>query len=68
MTSYRVSNSLTVTVRKIETSGDLIEAAAAISGDAIRVGGLNFAVGDPNPSLATARDLAVKDASAQADD
>ena len=67
VTAYRVSNSLTVIVRKIETSGDLIEAAAAISGDAIRIGGLNFAVSDPNPSLAVARDLAVKDASAQAE-
>ncbi len=33
VTSYNVSNAVTVTIRKIETSGDLIDAAANISGD-----------------------------------
>lgn len=67
VTSYQVSNSVTVTVRKIDTSGDLIDAAANIAGDAIRVNGLNFAVSDPAASLATARDIAVKDATTQAE-
>lgn len=67
VTSYTVSNSVTVTVRNIDTSGGLIDAVAASAGDAIRINGLSFGVGDPAASLATARDLAVKDATMQAD-
>ena len=67
VTSYQVSNSVTVTVRKIDTSGDLIDAASNVAGDAIRVSGLSFAVSDPSAALAIARDLAVKDATTQAD-
>ncbi len=58
---------MTVTVRNIETSGALIDAAAASAGDSVRINGLNFAIGDPAASLATARDLAVKDATLQAE-
>jgi uncharacterized protein len=67
VTSYQVTNSVTVTVRKIDSSGDLIDAASNVAGDAIRISGLNFAVSDPSPSLAAARDLAVKDATTQAE-
>jgi uncharacterized protein len=67
VTSYQVSNSVTVTVRKIDTAGDLIDAASNVAGDAIRVGGLSFAVSDPSVSLAAAREIAVKDATMQAD-
>jgi uncharacterized protein len=67
VTSYQVTNSVTVTVRKIDSSGDLIDAASNVTGDAIRISGLNFAVSDPSPSLAAARDLAVKDATTQAE-
>jgi uncharacterized protein len=72
--AYRVSNSVTVTVREIETSGDLIDAAANVykdavanvPGDAIRIESLSFAVSDPSASLVTARDRAVKDATTKA--
>jgi uncharacterized protein len=66
VTAYQVSNFVTVTVRKIDTGGDLIEAASNVSGDAIRVNGISFGVSDPTASLANARDIAVKDASTQA--
>lgn len=65
--SYNVSNTVTVTVRKIDATGELIDAVAKVSGNAIRISGLSFAVSDPAPLLATARDLAVKDATKQAE-
>jgi uncharacterized protein len=67
ITSYQVTNSVTATIRDISTSGDLIDAAATVAGDAIRINGLDFTVGDPSVALASARDLAVKDAKTQAE-
>ena len=67
ITSYQVNNSVTATIRNIATSGDLIDAAATVAGDAIRINGLDFSVGDPSSALASARDLAVKDAKTQAE-
>lgn len=67
ITAYQVNNSVTATVRNIASSGDIIDAAAAGAGDAIRINGLEFGIGDPSPALASARDLAVKDAKAQAE-
>lgn len=65
--AYSVNNSVTATIRNIATSGDIIDAAASVTGDAIRINGLEFSVGDPTVPLATARDLAVKDARTQAE-
>ena len=67
ITSYQVNNSVTATIRNIATSGDLIDSAATVAGDAIRINGLDFSVGDPSAALASARDLAVKDAKTQAE-
>ncbi len=67
ITSYQVTNSVTATIRDITTSGDLIDAAATVAGDAIRINGLVFSVADPSVPLASARDLAVKDAKTQAE-
>ena len=67
ITAYQVNNSVTATIRKIETAGDLIDGAAAVAGDAIRINGIDFSIGDPAPALSSARDLAVKDAKTQAE-
>ena len=67
ITAYQVNNSVVATVRNIATSGDIIDAAATVAGDAIRINGLDFGVGDPSAALASARDLAVKDAKTQAE-
>jgi uncharacterized protein len=67
ITAYQVNNSVVATVRNVATSGDIIDAAATVAGDAIRINGLDFGIGDPSGALATARDLAVKDAKTQAE-
>jgi uncharacterized protein len=67
ITAYQVTNSVTATIRKIDLSGEIVDAVSAVGGDAIRINGLAFSASDPIPSLAAARDLAVKDAKAQAE-
>jgi uncharacterized protein len=67
ITAYQVNNSITVKVRNLATSGELIDAVATAAGDAIRINGLSFAVADTSKSAARARELAVGDARTQAE-
>lgn len=64
---YSVSNTVTVTVRAIETTGELIDAAAEAGGDATRFNGISFGYDDPAEYTRTARELAVEDARAKAE-
>lgn len=59
---YSVSNTVTVTVRDIDSTGDLIDAAAIAGGDATRFNGISFGYDDPAEYTRTARELAVEDA------
>ncbi|UCE88721.1 MAG: SIMPL domain-containing protein [Pseudomonadota bacterium] len=60
ISGYRVTNQVTVTMRKIEGLGKLID--ALVGQGANRVGGIRFAVADPTALLDKARAVAVEDA------
>lgn len=63
---YQVSSSLTVTVRKIETVGTLLD--ALVKSGANQVWGISFSVDDPSKPASQARKAAVEDARQKADE
>lgn len=67
ITAYQVNNSITVKIRNLATSGELIDAVATAAGDAIRINGLSFGIADTSKAEARARELAVGDARTQAE-
>lgn len=67
ITGYQVNNNVTVKIRKLDTSGAVIDAVAAAAGDAIRINGLSFGIGDTAKAQGRARELAVGDARTQAE-
>ena len=67
ITAYQVNNSITVKIRNLTTSGELIDAVATAAGDAIRINGLSFGIADTSKAEARARELAVGDARTQAE-
>ncbi len=64
---YIVNNSVTATLRDIDGAGALINAAATVAGDAIRVNSLQFGVSEVGPAKDKARVAAVEDARKQAE-
>ena len=64
---YRVVNSATARIRDINAVGDIIDAAAAAGGDAVRINGISLAVDEPRPLEVDARRLALEDATAKAE-
>ncbi len=64
---YRVTNSATARIRDINSVGEVIDAAAAAGGDAVRINGIGLAVDDPRPLEVDARRLALEDATAKAE-
>jgi uncharacterized protein YggE len=66
ITGYQAGNSVRVKLRDLTKAGAVIDAAAGSVGDAIRMNGLAFSIEDSGPLYAQARDLAVKQAQAQA--
>ena len=66
VTGYEVSNSVTATLHELDKAGAVIDAAAAIAGDDIRVNGVYFTIEDTSELVAKARAEAVKAAGAQA--
>lgn len=64
---YVVSNAIEVTVRDIEGIGELIDAVAAAGGDDIRFNGIAFGHENPEALTEQARELAVADARAKAE-
>ena len=67
ITGYAVSQRLSVLVRTLPDSGDAISAAAAAGGNAIRLHGVSWRVGDEPGLLRKARDAAMADARAKAE-
>jgi uncharacterized protein YggE len=66
VTGYQVSNSIQVTVRDVNTVGEVIDAAVTAGEDYIRVNGIQFEVDDPSDYLEEAREKAMADAKAKA--
>ncbi len=63
---YRVTNMVTVKIRDVEATGQVIDAAAKAGGDLIRIHGVSFTVDDPSIYEDEARAQAVADARAKA--
>ena len=63
---YRVDNMVVAKIRKVDEAGSIIDAVATAGGDLSRVRGISFTIDDPTRFLAQARELAVKDALAKA--
>lgn len=64
---YRVSNTVTAKVRAMDKVGTVIDAVAAAGGDLTRVNGISFSVDQPEKYYAQARELAMNDAKAKAE-
>lgn len=64
---YRVSNEVEVTLRDLDSAGELLDAAAAAGGDETNVNNISFAVEDQGPARDRARELAWGDAVARAE-
>jgi hypothetical protein len=65
-TTYVVDNTVYVTVHKLDSLGDLLD--AAVKAGANNVNSIQFDVADKNPAIKQARDQAVKDAKTQAEE
>jgi len=63
---YRVSNTVTAKVRQIDEAGPIIDAVAEAGGDLTRIESISFTIDDPTPLQRQARELAIKDAQAKA--
>ena len=66
LTGYRVTNSVTALVRDLDGVGELIEAVVVAGGDAIRINGISFTVEEPEQYQDQAREAAVQQALAKA--
>ncbi len=64
---YRVSNTVTVKVRELEKTGIIIDAVAEAGGDLTRINGISFTVDDTTAYEKEARDMAMADAKAKAE-
>jgi len=64
---YRVTNMVTAKIRDVEQAGMVIDAVAAAGGDYTRVNNISFSVDDPTPYYEEARQEAMTDARAKAE-
>jgi uncharacterized protein len=64
---YRVSNTVTVKIRALDKTGAIIDAVANAGGDLTRINGISFTVEDATEYEKEARDLAMADAKAKAE-
>jgi uncharacterized protein YggE len=65
-TGYEVTNLVTVKIRAIDKTGAIIDAAVAAGGDLLSINGLTFSVDQPDQYYVQARQLAMNDAKAKA--
>ena len=63
---YRVSNTVSVKVRDLEGVGTLIDDVASAGGDLVRINNISFTIENPEQYAAQAREAAVQDAMAKA--
>jgi uncharacterized protein YggE len=66
VSGYRVTNTVTVKVRKVDTAGEVIDAVVAAGGDLTRINSINFTVDEPADYYVQARDLAITHAKTKA--
>lgn len=65
-TGYSVTNTVTAKIRDISKAGTIIDAVADAGGDLTRISGITFTVNDPTAYYSQAREKAMKDAAAKA--
>jgi uncharacterized protein YggE len=61
-----VDNTVQVKVRKVADTGKVIDAAANVAGDALRINGISFSVDQPEQYYQQVRQLAMTDAATKA--
>jgi uncharacterized protein len=66
ITGYRVSNTVTVKIRDLTKAGTIIDAVATAGGDLTRINGISFSVEDSTTAAQQAREKAMADAKAKA--
>ncbi len=66
VTGYRVSNIVTAIIRNIDDAGTIIDEVAQAGGDLTRIDGIEFSVEDPTHYYEDAREKAMTDAKAKA--
>jgi uncharacterized protein YggE len=64
---FTVDNVVTARLRDLDRAGELLDAVAAATGDAVRINGLTFSIDDPATAAAGARTDAVRRARRQAE-
>ena len=64
---YRVTNKVNAKIREIDEAGTVIDAVAAAGGDFIRIDSISFSVDDPSAYYEEAREEAMADAEAKAE-
>lgn len=64
---YRVTNMVTAKIREIEEAGAIIDAVATKGGDLTRIDSISFSVDDPSAYYEEARQEAIADARARAE-
>ena len=64
---YRVTNTVTAKIREIDKAGSIIDAVAAAGGDFTRINSIGFSVDDPSAYYDEARQEAMADARAKAE-
>jgi uncharacterized protein len=64
---YQVNNTVSVKIRAIDKVGTIIDAVAVAGGDLTRINGVSFSVEKPEQYYTQAREAAVKDAQAKAE-
>ncbi len=64
---YRVNNSVTVKIRRIDQASRIIDGAIRAGGNTVRLHGIHFEIGDPAKARAAAREKAVAEAKAKAE-
>ncbi len=66
LVGYRVTNMVTIKIRDVEATGQIIDAAAKAGGDLVRIHGVSFTVDDPSTYESEAMAQAIADARAKA--
>jgi uncharacterized protein YggE len=67
LVGYRVTNTLSVTIRDLDNIGNIVDSVAEAGGDATRLNNISFTIDDGSALEAQARELALRDAVAKAD-
>lgn len=64
---YRVTNIVTAKIRVIGAAGDIVDAVAIAGGDSVRINSISFTIDEPTAYYAEAREKAMADAQAKAE-